>query len=275
MSPNVLADGLFDGKVILVTGATSGIGEATARRFAELGGKIMLTGRNEERGHAVRDDIRKAGGTAEFVAGEVQKSATADHVVAETVKHFGEVNVLFSNAGALWGHRLTEVDDAEWEELMGVNVNGMFYFGRAVGRQMIKQGKGGAIVNMGSIAAADAYPGFLVYGVSAAARIALTNQMAADLYEYGIRVNVISPADVDTPMMGRLWAAGTDNAPREEWIDEANSLFPTGRITTPEEVAELAAFLCSDAASNMIGANIALDGGQAVIHSLPGGFVVD
>ncbi len=261
----------FSGKAVLITGGTSGIGAAAGKVFSDAGGSVMLTGRSAERGSSVRDEIRKTGGKAEFIQGDVTDSSFADRAVAETVAKFGSLDVLFANAGILTSALFTEITDAQWQELLDTNLSGEFYFGRAAARQMIAQGKGGAIVNMASESGLAAYPSLTAYSVTNGARITLTKQMATDLAPHRIRVNAICPGDVDTPMHVTLWEGLTKDLPEEEWRKMAAGLIPMGRVSTSEEVAQTVAFLASDVASNITGVALSIDGGTVTIRGLPEG----
>jgi NAD(P)-dependent dehydrogenase (short-subunit alcohol dehydrogenase family) len=265
----LFAKDAFDGKSILVTGATSGIGEGTAIKFTECGGRVMLTGRNEERGEAVRETIRKAGGTAEFLAGDVSDAAFCDRLVAHTAKTFGRLDILFNNAGVFIGGAIDEVSDEDWHKMIDANLNGHFYMGRATVRQMKKQGGGGAIVNMGSEAGLVSYPAVTAYGASKAAIIHLTRGMAADCAADGIRVNVICPGDVDTPMHRAVWAEV--EVSEEEKRRMAASIVPLGRISTVDDIANGVLYLASDAAAMVTGTALSVDGGTVATRGWAGG----
>ena len=263
----VFADDLFSGKAVLITGGTSGIGAAAGRVFAEAGGQVMLTGRSAERGEAVRDEIRGTGGTAEFIAGDVTDAAFADRAVAATVKAFGRLDVLFANAGIFAAVPFLETTDEQWKSIMETNLYGEFYFGRAAARQMVDQGDGGAIVLMGSDSAVAAYPGMAAYSISNGGRVHLAKIMAADLAPHRIRVNVVCPAEVETPMHLAAWSDVTDDPAVAR--EKAGALVPLGRICTPEEVAQAVAYLASPAAEVITGAVHVIDGGTSLIHDIP------
>jgi NAD(P)-dependent dehydrogenase (short-subunit alcohol dehydrogenase family) len=265
---DVFARDAFRGKVALVTGATSGIGAGTARRFAQCGAKVMLTGRNRERGEAVLEDIRSRGDTAEFMAGDVTDSAFCDRLVAATVERFGRLDVLFNNAGMFITGPFEDTTDADWLRLMNVNVSSQFYMARAAVRAMKAQ-KGGVIVNMASESGLVAYPAVTVYGASKAAIIHLSRGLAADYAAHGIRVNAICPGDVDTPMHRGVWAAV--EASEEEKRRMAASIVPLGRISTVDDVAGAVLFLASDAAAMITGAVLSVDGGTVASRGWSGG----
>jgi len=139
----------FSGKVVLVTGSTTGIGEACARVFAESGAAVMVCGRNEQRGHKVLEAIRSAGGRAEFTAVDLRTPGVCDRLVAETVARLGGLHVLINNAGILYSATALDTTDEQWLDTMAVNVNALFYMSRAAVRHMKQQGRG-AIVNIAS-----------------------------------------------------------------------------------------------------------------------------
>jgi len=255
---------------VLITGGTSGIGAAAGQVFADGGGRVMLTGRNTERGEAECEKIRKTGGTAEFIPGDVTDSAFSERAVAETVKKFGRLDVLFANAGIYTGKSLVETTDEDWQEIFDINVNGTFYFGRAAARQMIAQGEGGSIVNMSSESGLVSYPSTVPYSSTKGAIVHLTKLMASDLARHHIRVNVVCPCDVDTPMHSELWTTMTDLS-EPEWRKAAADLIPLGRVCTSEEVAQTVAFLASKAADNITGAVLAIDGGTTTVSGWVGG----
>ena len=260
----------FEGKSVLITGGTSGIGAAAGKVFADAGASVMLYGRSVERGHAVRDEILQSGGTAEFFQGDVTQSSSADAAVAATVEKFGSLDILFANAGIFKTSSFVDTADADWQDVIDINLTGEFYFGRAAARQMIAQGRGGAIVNMASESGLEAFPATAAYGVANAGRVMLTKAMAADLSLHKIRVNVICPGDVDTPMHEAVWTGLTD-LPEAEWREMAASVYPLGRVSTSEEIANVVAFLASDFASNMTGSVVSVDGGNVAVKGLPEG----
>ncbi len=252
---------MFAGKVALVTGATSGIGEGTAKAYAECGALVMLTGRNEENGARIVGETEAEGGAAAFVAGDVTESAFADRLVAATVERFGALNILFNNAGKFTTQPFDEITDELWHEVLDVNLNAQFYMARAAVKQMKAQGKGGAIVNMPSESGLVCYPETTLYGVSKRAVNHLTQGMAADLAGDHIRVNAVNPGDVDTPMHYAVWS-GT-GLEEKVWRQMAASIVPLGRVSSIEDVANAVLYLSSDGADNVTGVLFSIDGGTA------------
>jgi NAD(P)-dependent dehydrogenase (short-subunit alcohol dehydrogenase family) len=244
-------------KVALITGGTSGIGAATAVLFAKEGAKVAITGRNEKRGHAVAEKIANHGGRAIFIRSDVRKADECRHVVQETLRAFGRLDILFNNAGVFYPHTIVDCSEQEWDLQMDVNLKGTFLMAKAVLPHMIEQRRG-VIINNSSgwgIAGGDSA---VAYCASKGGIVLLTKAMAIDHGGQGIRVNCLCPGDVDTPML-------PDDARRRglKWEDYlagcANR--PLGRIGTTDEIAKAALFLASDDSSFMTGAALVVDGG--------------
>jgi NAD(P)-dependent dehydrogenase (short-subunit alcohol dehydrogenase family) len=244
-------------KVALITGGTSGIGEATAVLFAEEGAKVTITGRNEERGQAVAEKIVNDGGKAIFIRADVRKAKECLHAVEETLAAFGHLDILFNNAGVFHPHTILDCSEEEWDLQMDINLKGTFLMSKAALPHMIEKRRG-VIINNSSgwgIAGGDAA---VAYCASKGGVVLLTKAMAIDHGRQGIRVNCLCPGDVDTPMLpedarlrGLKWGdylAGCANR-------------PLGRIGTMDEIAKAALFLASDDSSFMTGAALVVDGG--------------
>ncbi len=244
-------------KVALITGGTSGIGEATALLFAKEGAKIAITGRNQKRGHAVTEQILKDGGEAIFVRTDVRKADECRRVVAETVSAFKRLDILFNNAGIFYPHTVLDCTEEEWDLQIDVNLKGTFLMSKFALPGMIDQGRG-VIINNSSgwgIVGGDAAA---AYCASKGGVVLLTKAMAIDHGRQGIRVNCICPGDVDTPMLpedarmrGQKW---------EDYLAGCSKR-PLGRIGTVDEIAKAALFLASDDSSFMTGATLVVDGG--------------
>jgi NAD(P)-dependent dehydrogenase (short-subunit alcohol dehydrogenase family) len=244
-------------KVALITGGNSGIGRATALLFAQEGAKVAITGRDEERGMRVVEEIAEAGGTAVFVRSDVRIAEECRQAVEETLRHFGRIDVLFNNAGVFYSHSVVECPEEEWDLTVDVNLKGTYLMSKFVLPVMIAQGVG-AIVNNASGWGITGGNEAAAYCASKGGVVLLTKAMAVDHGRQGIRVNCLCPGDVDTPMLpadakfrGIKW---------KDYLAEASNR-PLGRIGTPEEIARAALFLASDESSFMTGAVIAVDGG--------------
>ena len=256
---SLFANDAFAGQTVLITGATSGIGEGTARAFAAHGAKVMLNGRDAARGGAVVDAIARAGGAAALSLGDVADSAYCDRLVGETVDRFGRLDVLFNNAGVCLHGPVDETPDDAWQRLIGINLSGSFYMARAAVRQMKAQGAGGAIVNMSSECGLIAYQRLPAYSATKGAIVMLTKCMAMDHARDGIRVNAVCPGDIDTPMTDMGWAhLEVSSAEIRERLKEH---IPLGKVGQPLDIANAVMYLASDAAGFVTGTLLAIDGG--------------
>ncbi len=242
------------GKAVLVTGASSGIGAATARRFGASGARVMLSGLDERGCKAVADDIAGAGGEALFLHGDLGDAAFCDRLVEDAVARLGRVDVLVNNAGLVRRGAADETSDDDWRATMAVNLDAVFYLSRAAVRVMKRQG-GGVIVNTASELGLIGSHGNVAYCASKGGVIQLTRAMALDHARENIRVNAICPGPVDTPLLARF-----DDG-RGERLKEIAEETPMGRVATPDEIAGAILFLASDDARFMTGATLVVDGG--------------
>ncbi len=244
-------------KVALITGGTSGIGEATATLFAKEGAKIAITGRNEKRGNAVTEQITRNGGHAVIITSDVRKSSDCQLAVDEILRAFGRIDILFNNAGVFYPHTTLDCSEEEWDEQIDINLKGTFLMSKAVLPHMVQR-RSGVIINNSSgwgIVGGDAA---VAYCASKGGVVLLTKAMAIDHGRQGIRVNCICPGDVDTPMLpedarmrGMKW---------EDYLAGCSNR-PLGRIGTADEIAKAALFLASDDSAFMTGAALVVDGG--------------
>jgi len=249
----------FSGKVALVTGSTTGIGEACARVFAESGAAVMVCGRNERRGHKVVAAIRAAGGRAEFTALDLRTPGVCDRLVSETVARLGGLDVLVNNAGILYSATAVDTTDEQWLDTMTVNVNALFYLSRAAVRHM-RQSGGGVIVNIASEWGLNGEPNHVAYCASKGAVVQITRCMALDHARDNIRVNSVCPGEIHTQMVDEILARkGGD--PQQNLRALAAGI-PLRRLASPTEVAWCVHFLASDRASYVTGANLPVDGGN-------------
>jgi NAD(P)-dependent dehydrogenase (short-subunit alcohol dehydrogenase family) len=247
----------FQNKVALVTGGTSGIGEATALLLAKEGAKVCVTGRNEERGRAVAKKILDDGGRAIFVQTDVRRAGECDRAVEQTLAAFGALDILFNNAGVFYPHTVVDCTEEEWDLQLDINLKGTFLMSKAVLPHMIAR-RSGVIINNSSgwgLAGGDAA---VAYCASKGGVVLLTKAMAIDHGPQGIRVNCVCPGDVDTPMLPEDARMRGLN-----WQDYLAGCAkrPLGRIGTVEEIAKAVLFLASDDSSFMTGAALVVDGG--------------
>jgi NAD(P)-dependent dehydrogenase (short-subunit alcohol dehydrogenase family) len=249
----------FAGKVVLVTGATTGIGAACARAFAADGALVMLSGRDAARGAGVLAEIGATGGRALFSAADLRDAGACDALVAATIARCGGLDILINNAGILFTADAVETGDAEWLDTMAVNVNALFFLSRAAVRHMRSIG-GGAIVNVASEWGLNGEPRHVAYCASKGAVIQITRCMALDHARERIRVNSVCPGEIQTRMVEEILARRGGN--REEQLRALAAGIPMRRLAAPDEVARCVQFLASDRASYVTGVNLPVDGGN-------------
>lgn len=249
----------FAGKVVLVTGSTTGIGEACARVFAESGAAVMVAGRNEPRGRTVVEALRAAGAKAEFAAVDLRAAGACESLVGETVQRLGRLDVLVNNAGVLYTADAIETSDEQWLETMAVNVTALFYLSRAAVGHMQRAGAG-AIVNIASEWGLNGEPRHVAYCASKGAVIQITRCMALDHARDNIRINSVCPGEIHTRMVDDILSKrGGDPAANLRALAAG---IPIGRLAAPAEVARCVRFLASEDASYVTGANLPVDGGN-------------
>ncbi|MEX3785740.1 SDR family NAD(P)-dependent oxidoreductase [Paraburkholderia sp. BR14374] len=242
--------GRIEGKVIIVTGAARGQGEATARLFVEQGARVVLTDVLASEGHAVAEDL---GERALFIKHDITEEAAWTDVVNRTLDHFGAVDGLVNNAGVTHFSRINESQTADFDRVMAINVRGSWLGMKAVSQAMIPKRKG-AIVNIASINGLRGSLGMTIYDASKWAMRGMTKSAALDLAGHGIRVNSVHPGAVDTPMINPERDLDTKEMAQ-------NFSIPLGRVGFPIDVAQASLFLISDEAAFITGAELAVDGG--------------
>ena len=243
-------------KVALVTGGTTGIGRDTAVLFANAGAKVVVSGRRETEGKEASNLLRAAGGDGLFVKSDVSKPSDVQSLVQKTVEKFGRLDIAFNNAGieGKWVP-LIEQSDEDWDAVIGINLKGTWLCLKYEIQQMLKQGGGGTIVNMSSVAGLMGAAGAGVYCASKHGVIGLTRTAALEYARSGIRINAVCPAVIETAMADRAFADPQANK-------RVLALHPIGRFGKPMEVAEAVLWLCSSKSSFMTGHYMVLDGGM-------------
>ena len=244
-------ESLFNGQVAIVTGGGSGIGEACALLFAKNGAKVVVSDINEKGGNAVVDNIKKNKGEAIFVKADVTKPQEAQHLVDETVKAFGKLDIAVNNAG-IGGesHPVGDLSVEGWDKVIAVNLSSVFYCMKAQIPAMLKNGKG-AIVNMASILGQVGFANSAGYVAAKHGVVGLTKNGAIEYSAKDIRVNAVGPGFIETPLLSAM-----DEAAKKALV----SLHPIGRLGKANEVAELVIWLSSDKASFVTGSYHAVDG---------------
>lgn len=235
-------------RVAIVFGGTSGLGEATAKAFANEGAKTVVTGRDEEEGNRIVKDIRDSNQNAIFVKADVTEKNDIQAVIDKALTTYGQIDILYNGAGIHDAYdNAVELEEDFYDKLMAINVKAPYLASKMVIPHFIKQG-GGTIINVGSQATQMAGPGGSAYVTSKHAILGFSKQLAFDFGSQGIKVNTLSPGFIKTPMT-------------EGIEDERLERIPAKRAGKPEEIAALAVFLASDDSNYMQGANVLMDGG--------------
>ena len=252
-----MAENQLHAKTALITGGASGIGRATARLFACEGAAVAIADLNEQAGQAVAEEIVNNGGRAIFETADVTRGTDCKCIVERAMREFGGIHILFNNAGIIRRASVVELSEEDWDRVMAVNVKSMFLMSREVIPLMAQAG-GGSIINMASGWGLAAGPRAAVYCASKGAVVLLTKAMAVDHGPQNIRVNCICPGDTDTAMLRS--EAQQLREPTDRFLEEA-ARRPLGRVGRPEEIAQAALYLASDAASFVTGTALVVDGG--------------
>jgi NAD(P)-dependent dehydrogenase (short-subunit alcohol dehydrogenase family) len=248
--------GRLEGKVAIITGAASGIGAGTAELFAEEGARLVLVDRDAEPLAAIGERLATIAPGVRTVTGDVALRETAESAVSAAVDGFGQLDIVFNNAGVMTSGDFRQTDEPAWDLVLDINLRGIYLFCHAAIPVMLKQGKG-SIVNTSSVMATLTEPGYEAYTTSKAGIIGLTKALAVSYADQGIRVNCICPGWIDTPMNQRLAEelGGIDNL-----IPIIKRQQPLPRMISTREVGYAVLFLASDEASAITGAALYIDG---------------
>lgn len=253
--------GRLAGKVALITGATSGIGKATALLFGVEGAIVVITGRREALGGEVVNEIRAAGGQAQYIQADHTSLEDCQRVVAEAIARFGRIDILFNNAGVVVGGTAEQTSDQDWELTMSLNVTAVWRMSKLVLPQMRAQG-GGVIINNASDWGLVAGESAMAYCTSKGAVVQMTRAMALDHARENIRINAVCPGDTLVERwMQEGYFAGSGSVSRKEALLSGEHL-PIGRVALPQEIAKAVLFLASEDSSYITGTTLLVDGGN-------------
>lgn len=248
----------MEGIVTLITGASSGIGRASALKFASEGAKVVLVARSEEKLIEVLQKIETMGGEAKVIPADVTKEAEIEIIVRETVQTFGGLDVLVNAAGIIATGTIETIKLEDWDYMMNINVRAPFYLIQRAMPYLIE--RKGNIVNISSVTGIRAFPGVLSYCVSKVGISQLTRCVALEVASKGVRVNAVCPGVIVTSLHR---TGGMDEAAYDAFLEHSKTTHPLGRVGQPEEVAELIYFLASSKAGWITGVTCPIDGGRA------------
>jgi len=245
--------GEFSDKVVVVTGGSKGIGRATVRKFCEEGAHSIIVSRNGQEGQEYADELQKLGFSAGAVAADMGVVSDIKTMAQNLIKQYQKIDVLVNCAGVNVRKLALDYNEEDWDYIMDINLKGSYFCSVEIGRHMVARGSG-AIVNLSSLQGHLVLPERTIYAASKGGVAQFTKGLANEWAKSGVRVNSISPAFIGTPMVAKVME---DPA----WVQLIQSRTPMGRVGTPEEVADLIAYLASSRASYITGADIPIDGG--------------
>ncbi len=249
----------FQGKTVLVTGATSGIGKACAISFARNGAGVACVGRNNKALLKLADELASVGTEVLMIEADLSVDAEADGIVSQTVERFGGINVLVNAAGHISSGTIENTSDQAWDDMMNINVRAAFRLMRKAMPSLIE--RKGNVVNISSVTGMRSFPGVLAYCVSKAAVDQLTRCSALEVAAKGVRINAVNPGVVVTEIHKR---GGMNDEAYAAFLEHSKQTHPMGRVGRTDEIAALVTFLASEDASWITGATYSIDGGRAL-----------
>jgi NAD(P)-dependent dehydrogenase (short-subunit alcohol dehydrogenase family) len=249
----------FSGKAVIVTGATSGIGRATALRFAEAGAAVVAVGRSKDALAAVAEEIKEKGAASLTIRADLASESEANHIVSRTLDRFGGIDVLVNAAGHISSGTIENTSLEAWDAMLQINLRSVFVLMQQALPSLIESR--GNIVNVSSVTGLRSFPGVLAYCVSKAALDQLTRCAALELAAKGVRVNAVNPGVVVTEIHKR---GGMSEADYAAFLEHSKTTHPLGRVGQAGEIAELIFFLASERASWITGGTYSIDGGRAL-----------
>jgi NAD(P)-dependent dehydrogenase (short-subunit alcohol dehydrogenase family) len=252
----VVVSGEFTGKVAIVTGAASGICRVTLQAFVRAGARGVIADLNEEWGAKAAEGLRAEGGEVLFIRTDVRDSGSVDHLVAQTVSAYGGLDILVNCAGVGVHKTIVEMTDDEWDFQVDTQLRAVFLTCRAAGRQMIRQGRGGRIINFGSTGGLVARVRSAAHGASKAGVVHFTKVLALELGPHGITANVVAPGLTDIRAISKAY-------PTDEYTQRFVQEVPLGRLADPQEIADTVLFVASDRARFLSAQAIYVDGGYS------------
>ncbi len=253
--------GKFDGKSVIVTGASRGLGKGIAKVFAEQGASVLVVARNENAGSRTVAEIEKAGGVASFCRADVSRWSDVETMVEATIEHYGAVHVLCANAGIFPSSRVEDLSEEEWDEVQAVNVKGMFLAVKACLPPMKKQNYGRIVLTSSITGPITGYPGWAHYGASKAAMLGFMRTAAIECAKHNITINAVLPGNIITEGMESLG---------QEHIRGMQRSIPMGRLGDPEDIGYAALFFACPEAKYITGQTLIVDGGQTLPESKDG-----
>ena len=246
------------GKVVIITGASSGIGRAAALLFAKNGSNVIAVGRNEKELNALREQLQGKKGSIKINLADIREHSQIERLVNDTVQNFGQIDVLVNSAGIIMNGTIENTTLDDWDKMFDINLRSVFFLIQKCLPHLEKTK--GNVVNVSSVAGTRSFPNILAYGVSKAGIDQLTRSAALELAAKGIRVNAVNPGVVVSNLHKRGGMADEDY---QNFLKNSKNTHPLGRVGEPKEIAELIYFLASDKASWITGATYEIDGGRA------------